>query len=105
MLAKKQRLPIQTVASPNRVIRAGGLTLKAFPTNLPYSRFGVIVPKAVAKTAVLRNRLKRAAFSVFASYKPVGKPADLLCIVGKGVPLLKDAMMEELLKLLQKLST
>jgi ribonuclease P protein component len=80
------------------------LTLKVYITDLPYGRFGIIIPKAVAKTAVLRNRLKRTAFDVFAVH-PKGLPGrDVLCIVSKGAPLTKDGMMKELGALLSQLT-
>ena len=104
MLAKRYHLPIQSATSrPSRSTRAGGLTLKVFTTDLPYGRFGVIIPKAVAKTAVLRNQLKRAAFSAFGSKQSGFKGRDVLCVVSKGGPLAKDAMMSELNSLLSTL--
>lgn len=104
MLSKKQRLPIQKTVSarPERIVRGGGLTLKVFASNLPYGRFGVIIPKAVAPTAVLRNRLKRAAFEGFQRHKRVSG-RDVLCLLVKGAPLTKDGMMSELAHLLAKL--
>lgn len=104
MLAKRLRFPIQAAPSrPLRSIRKNSLTLKVFSTNLPYGRFGVIIPKAVAKTAVLRNRLKRAAFDAFYTQRTKLPNHDLLCIVSRGAPLTKDAMMEELNKLFSEL--
>jgi ribonuclease P protein component len=104
VLSKRLRLPIQSATSrPSRNVRTGGLTIKVFPTDLPYGRFGIIIPKAVAKTAVLRNRLKRAAFDVFAPQGAALANKDVLCIVSKGGPLTKDAMMSELSALLQTL--
>jgi ribonuclease P protein component len=105
MIAKRYRLPIQFVAAKrSRVIRAGGLTLKIFTTNLPFGRFGVIIPKAVVKSAVARNSLKRAAFDSFRA-KQLKLPAfDVLCIASSGAPLTRNGMMKELSTLLGQLS-
>lgn len=105
MLSKKQRLPIQKTVSarPERIVRGGGLTLKVFASNLSYGRFGVIIPKAVAPTAVLRNRLKRAAFEGFRGHRGAMAGGDVLCLLTKGAPVTKDGMMSELAHLLAKL--
>lgn len=104
MLSKRFHLPIQSATSgASRNVRLGGLTLKVFTTDLPYGRFGVIIPKAVAKTAVLRNRLKRGAFDVFKGHLERLSGRDVLCIVSKGAPLQKDAMMKELNLILLKI--
>ncbi|MDO8601910.1 MAG: ribonuclease P protein component [bacterium] len=101
MLLKRYRLQIQSVISrSSRNVRAGGITLKVFPNDLPYGRFGVIIPKAVAKTAVLRNRLKRAAFDAFVSQQKNLIGRDTLCIVSRGAPLTRDGMMREITRLL-----
>jgi ribonuclease P protein component len=104
VLSKRFHLPIQSATSrASRNVRLGGLTLKVFTTDLPYGRFGVIIPKAVARTAVLRNKLKRALFEAFKGHMARFIGRDILCIVSKGAPLEKDAIMKELGSLLAKL--
>lgn len=105
MLAKRYHLPIQSAASgASRSVRSSGLMIKVFSTNLPYGRFGVIIPKAVVKTAVQRNKLKRAAFDAFALSQGTTSRRDVLCILSKGAPLTKDGMMKELAALLGKIT-
>jgi ribonuclease P protein component len=71
MLAKKYRLPIQSVLPPHLKVRCGGLNksghsfksryflFKIFPGVEKFNRFGAIISKKVNKSAVKRNRLKR----------------------------------------------
>lgn len=104
MLSRRYHLPIESAtSSASRSVRSSGLTIKVFITDLPHGRFGVIIPKAVAKTAVLRNSLKRAGFDAFAPYVERLAGRDVLCILSKSGPLTKDAMMKELGALLSKL--
>jgi ribonuclease P protein component len=106
VLSKLYHLPIQSAASgPSRNFRSGGLTLKVFKTDLPFGRFGIIIPKAVCGAAVLRNRLKRAAFDAFDPHKGRLGGWDVLGIVSKGAPETKDAMMKELSQLLAQIPT
>jgi len=64
MLAKKYRLPIQSVLSVRGTLMRGRyLSLKVMPGKLSYSRFGVVVGTAVDKRASARNALKRALYN------------------------------------------
>ncbi len=62
MLPEHHRLPspqIKTVMRRGKRVSAQGVQLIITQNTLPVSRFAVIVPKAVNKRAVGRNRLKR----------------------------------------------
>ncbi len=105
MLSKKERLPIGTASLKMKTsVRAPGLTIKVATSNLPFGRFGIIIPKAVAPAATSRNRLKRAAFEVFKTHAEKLAGKDVLCVLSKGAPLLKDVMMKELNALLSQLT-
>lgn len=87
MLPKKHRLPKQEFSL---VFRKGiRLQSKLFqyvflPNRLAVSRMAVIVGKKYAKSAVKRNRIKRAAQEAFASLLPCFFCSiDMLCIAKK----------------------
>lgn len=82
MLAKKNRLPVQEALTRiGRITRKAGFTIKAFPAAFPYSRFGVVVGKRVAKSAVGRNTIRRRAFSALERTQGAWPVADYLVIV------------------------
>lgn len=82
MLAKKYRLPVQdALAWQGRTVRKPAYTVKIFPANFPYSRFGVVVGRRVGATAVLRNKVRRRAFTAIESVVSVWPVADYLVIV------------------------
>ncbi len=60
-------------------------SFKIFPSSLPYSRFGVILKKGIAKKAVDRNRTRRMIFdAIRKSNAPVTLlNRDIIIIVGK----------------------
>jgi ribonuclease P protein component len=75
MVAKKYRLPVQTVASLKGASRRGRyFCVKIFKTALPYSRASVIVSTKVQPKATQRNALKRLV------YREVGKVLSNLTI-------------------------
>jgi ribonuclease P protein component len=60
MLAKKFRLPIQTVfAKKGRHLKSDHFLVKIFPNQLSYPRVGVVVSKKVDARASARNRIRR----------------------------------------------
>jgi ribonuclease P protein component len=103
MLAKKYRLPVQSVLDQKGVIRRGRYFLvKTFPTALPHSRLGVVVGSSVAAKATARNALRR---SLYAAVWPVvsrKEIRDYLVIARRGsYPLgASDAIIKELNSLL-----
>lgn len=74
MLAKKYRLPIQSVLNKSgRSFKGRCFLFKVFPSKMDFNRFGVIISKKVAKRATERNRLKRIVFDC--AKKFAGQPA------------------------------
>ena len=60
MLAKKFRLPIQSVLNKSgRTFRSRSFLIKVFFNDLEFNRFGVVISKKVDKRAVKRNLIKR----------------------------------------------
>ncbi|MBU4348105.1 ribonuclease P protein component [Patescibacteria group bacterium] len=103
MLAKKYRLPIQSVLRKNgHSFKSRYFLFKVFsrPIELDttqktdFNRFGVIISKKVSKKATDRNQLKRIVFDfvkkfIFSQSKnKIGK-FDILIILSPGVAKLK----------------
>lgn len=66
MLPKKNKLPIALFPKTSKVIfRDENLSIRLAANKLNYNRLGVTFKSKAFKTAVLRNRLKRAIFNVF----------------------------------------
>ena len=65
MLAKKYRLPIQTViGKKGKILKDPYFLLNVMPSRLPYSRYGIVVSKKVSAKATERNRIRRKLFSI-----------------------------------------
>ena len=81
MLAKKNRLPVQeALLRHGRTVRKPAFTVKIFPALFPYCRFGVVVGRRVAKSAVGRNKIRRMAFTAVQSTMVAWPVADYLVI-------------------------
>ena len=81
MLAKKNRLPVQeALLRHGRTVRKPAFSVKVFSATFPYSRFGVVVGKRVAKSAVLRNKIRRRAFAAIRAKMQEWPVADYLVI-------------------------
>jgi ribonuclease P protein component len=59
MIPRSFRLPARTQLRNAHFLRTSFCTIKIAKNDVGYSRFGVIIAKRVAKTAVDRNRSKR----------------------------------------------
>ncbi len=96
MLAKKARLTaseVREILKSGRCARAGTLSVKYIPS--AGSKAAVVVNSKVAKTAVLRNRLRRSAYrtlrtalprnvrAVFFLHKPLVDNAELTQLCSK----------------------
>ncbi len=98
MLAKKYRLPIQTaIGKKGKEMRFQDFLVKIFSSNLPYSRFGIILKKGAIKKASDRNRIRRAIFdAIRIRQKDFSLPnSDLLIITGSRI---SGAATEEIRK-------
>jgi ribonuclease P protein component len=81
MLAKKNRLPVQeALLRHGRTVRKPAFTVKIFPALFPYCRFGVVVGRRVAKSAVGRNKIRRMAFTAVQNAMVAWPVADYLVI-------------------------
>ena len=81
MLAKKTRLPVQeALLRHGRTVRKPAFTVKIFSALFPYARFGVVVGRRVAKSAVGRNKIRRMAFTAVQGAMAAWPVADYLVI-------------------------
>ncbi len=74
MLAKKARLTaaeVREILHSGQSVRVGNLSVK-YLTTTAGSKAAVVVSSKVAKTAVTRNRLRRAAYQILRSTLPAG---------------------------------
>lgn len=69
MLSRKYRLrgtaEVAKVYRRGRGARSGAFTMKEIPNGLPLNRLSVVVSKKVAKSAPLRNRIRRRVYGHF----------------------------------------
>lgn len=101
MLAKKFRLPIQTViGKKGKILKDSYFLLNVMPNCLLYSRYGIVVSKKVSAKATERNRIKRIIFSALNPKKI--PPRDFLIIVS---PKIKELKKEEIIKQLKLVSS
>jgi ribonuclease P protein component len=88
MLAKKYRLPIQSVIGKNgRAVKTPFFLIKIFPNQLLYSRAGAVISKKFSAKATARNKLKRIIFSELPPLLKSTSGQDFLIIVN---PKIKD---------------
>lgn len=82
MLAKKFRLPVEEVISRKAAVTRGELfTVKVFTSQLPYSRFGVVVSSRIIPKATKRNALRRLIFNwLRTNQKTTGHSHDVVLI-------------------------
>lgn len=82
MLPKKQRL---TTAEVNTVRTSGksskGALLRAVTVSAPHFKVSVVVPKAVRKSAVERNALRRRVYAALQESAPPSRTIHLLLFV------------------------
>jgi ribonuclease P protein component len=72
------------VFADNRRVAANGFVILAAPGATKHARLGIAISRRCARTAVLRNRLKRVAresFRAVASYLP---PLDIVVVCRRG---------------------
>lgn len=101
MLAKKYRLPIQSVIKNKaQPVRGRFFFLKIYSPALNYGRFGVIISKKTAPAATLRNKLKRVVYDFIRIHREKFPIADYaITILPPAVSLPKDVFLQELTNL------
>ncbi|MDO8466995.1 MAG: ribonuclease P protein component [bacterium] len=102
MIAKKFKLPIQLFPGKRgKLFKSPNFTLKVFPADLPFSRFGVTISAKTAPKAAKRNLLKRTLFNDFRIHGKDLPVADYwITILAPAVGLANGAFVEELKRLL-----
>ena len=94
MLPKKSRLPVEMcLGKKGRTDRSPLFFLKSFPAETDHSRFGAVVGKKVAATAVERNRIRRMILDIMGEAGVRWPIADYLLIAG---PACKGKTREEI---------
>lgn len=86
MFARKYRLPAFIRFPRNTMIVTSDYVLKFRKNNLPYSRFGFIVRKALDKRSTHRNRIRRQIRSCVESLQDQILPGyDMLFLLKQGI--------------------
>jgi ribonuclease P protein component len=89
MVSRTHRLrnaaDFRRVFARGRNLHVGPLTLRFAPNRLPASRFAVVVSTRVAKSAVVRNRLRRRCYEQIRRDLSLVVPG-LDCIIRLAVP-------------------
>lgn len=85
MLAKEKRLPpFRFRARPVKTLNSQFLSLKYLGGTDRGRRAAVIVPRGIARTAVVRNRLRRAVLGALALCWDELPPGDILAVLRLG---------------------
>ncbi|HLD01318.1 MAG TPA: ribonuclease P protein component [Patescibacteria group bacterium] len=106
MLQKKFRLALGQKLYAQKTVQADLFSLKISANNLSYSRFGCIITKKVATTAVLRNSIRRRFHSCIQNYlAQIAGGYDMLFIMRKrGADVLQKTFCQDILTELKKLN-
>ncbi len=105
MVPKKQRINRETfdeIMKKGRIVHSGLFSLR-FLKNLEKStHFSVVVSKKIAKTAVLRNKIRRRIYSILR--KTIKNPYFVILFTKKGVEKAKFSEVKtEIEKIAEKL--
>ncbi|MHB9019263.1 MAG: ribonuclease P protein component [Minisyncoccota bacterium] len=107
MLAKKYRLPIQSVLNKSgRTFRSRSFLIKSFLSSLDFNRFGVVISKKVSKLAVKRNLIKRIVLDLtknFVNTESKSKSDILIIISPVMIKMEKADIIKELEDSLQRI--
>ena len=107
MLAKKYRLPIQSVLNKSgRTFRGRSFLIKAFSNQADFNRFGVVISKKVSKLAVKRNWIKRIVLDTAKKFVITenNNKADVLIIISPTMIKMEKAdIIKELEEALNKI--
>lgn len=86
MVPKKQRIDRETfdeIMKKGRIVHSGLFSLRFLKNPEKSTHFGVVVSKKIAKTAVLRNKIRRRAYSILR--KTIKNPYFAILFAKKGV--------------------
>lgn len=81
MLAKQFRLPAKERFTKSFISTLPYLTIRVRPNTFSYNRFGFVISKKVAKSAVVRNSMKRLLREAVTEFLFVSAGKDILLIV------------------------
>jgi ribonuclease P protein component len=104
MFARRYRLPAHIRFPYRNTIVTADYLIKLAPNDLPYSRFGFIIGKALDKRSTHRNRIKRQLRSCIEELQSgIVTGYDMLFLLKRGI-MDKDRtqMFEELRKVFEK---
>jgi len=96
MLPKSERLDTKRfdeIIASGRNINAGGFYFKAL--NNDSSRFAVVVPKKVLKSAIKRHLLKRKIYRFIKENKDIFPASDYILFVNKDILTMNDSQIVE----------
>ncbi|MCX8017884.1 MAG: ribonuclease P protein component, partial [Rhodocyclaceae bacterium] len=92
------------VFSARRVLRGDSFALHYRPNGLDYPRLGLVMPKKQARTAVLRNALKRQARELFRLRRPSLPQLDMVLRLIRKPPADPSRWREEIAVLFDKIA-
>ncbi len=96
MLPRTQRIPTQLfkeIVQKGSAFHAPLFSIRVKKAQNK-SRFGVSIPKKVAKTAVLRNNIRRRVYSVLQTIQP-NEPHFIVFVVKAGIEKIKQAELKQ----------
>jgi ribonuclease P protein component len=103
MLKRLYRLPAQQTLISPVTIHTDSLVMKIAPNELPYSRFGFVVSRKVAKQATVRNRSKRQIRSCIENmFLQIVPGYDMLLVLKKRVVSEKLSLCQSLAESLRR---
>lgn len=103
MLARRYRLPAYIHFPRGNAIVTADYILKVTPNDLPHSRFGFIVRKALEKRATKRNRVRRLLRSCVEELQNHIQPGyDMLFLLKQGIMEKERIQMYEEVQLIFK---
>ncbi|HBI17376.1 MAG: Ribonuclease P protein component [Candidatus Moranbacteria bacterium GW2011_GWF2_34_56] len=105
MFSKKykiaQKKEFDLIYKKSTVFHSDYLTVFILPNNLDYSRFSIVVPKAVSSKAVERNKIKRRLRNIFINLNiPLNSPVDALVKTMPGIEKVQTNVLKEKLETL-----
>lgn len=104
--SRKNRLikkEIDAVFTHAKKVNQNFVSIRYCENKLGFPRLGVIVPKAIIKKAVARNRLRRHIRESFRHHKEILKGLDIVVLIRSEWTAEKHALREEINKIWPRL--